>query len=57
MKIGDLVRVKNYSSDQHDYGVVLKIKGRFKYAEVYWIMSGACYPFFLEDLEVINEDG
>ena len=55
MKVGDLVRVRNYSSEQHDYGIVLEIQGRFKWADVYWIMAGDSYAFFIEDLEVVDE--
>ena len=53
MKVGDLVRVKNTSWE--DYGIVLDLNGQFKWAEVYWIVSGRSYAFFAEDLEVISE--
>ena len=53
MKVGDLVKVKN--TKWEDYGIILEINGRFKWAEVYWIMTGHSYAFFAEDLEVINE--
>mgnify|MGYP003138112392 FL=1 len=52
MKVGDLVRVKN--TKWEDYGIILEINGKFKWAEVYW-MSGHSYAFFAEDLEVVNE--
>ena len=52
MKVGDLVRVKN--TNWEDYGIILEISGRFRWAEVYWA-SGHSYAFFAEDLEVMNE--
>ena len=52
MKVGDLVRVKN--TPWEDYGIILEINGRFKWAEVYW-SSGHVYAFFAEDLEIIDE--
>ncbi len=55
VKVGDLVKVRNTS--WQDYGIILEINGRFKWAEVYWIASGHSYSFFAEDLEVINGSG
>ena len=53
MKVGDLVRVKN--TPWEDYGIILEINGKFKWAEVYWVTTGHSYAFFAEDLEVVNE--
>jgi hypothetical protein len=53
VKVGDLVRVKN--QPWKDYGIILEINGKFKWAEVYWVTVGHTYAFFAEDLEVVNE--
>ena len=55
MKVGDLVRVKN--TDWQDYGIIIEINGKFKWAEVYWVASGYTYAFFAEDLEIVNKEG
>ena len=54
MKVGDLVQVKN--TKWTDYGIILEINGKFKWAEVYWVVTGHTYAFFAEDLEVVNKD-
>ena len=54
MRIGDLVKVKNQT--WKDYGIILEVNGKFKWAEVYWISTGRIFAFFEEDLEVMNED-
>ena len=53
MKVGDLVRVKN--TVWKDYGIILEINRKFKWAEVYWVTTGYTYAFFAEDLEIISE--
>tara|TARA_R110002051_G_scaffold310638_1_gene383947 strand:+ start:422 stop:589 length:168 start_codon:yes stop_codon:yes gene_type:complete len=55
MKVGDLVRVKN--TLWPDYGIVIEINGRFKWSEVYWLVTGYSNAFFAEDLEVVNKKG
>ena len=55
MKVGDLVRVKH--TNWEDYGIILELNGKFKWAEVYWVMTGHSYAFFAEDLEVVSEGG
>ena len=55
MKVGDLVRVKH--TNWEDYGIILELNGKFKWAEVYWVETGHQYAFFAEDLEVVNKEG
>ena len=59
MKLGDLVRHRNYGY----YGVVtgldLEIDKRFRYVEIHWIQGDLSPIWFFEHqlLEVISEDG
>ena len=55
MKIGDLVKIKDMPGS--DYVIILSINGRFQWADVYWIMIGDSWSFFIEDLEPVNESG
>ena len=51
MKVGDLVKVKSMPTS--DYGIIIKIEGRYKWTKVYWITVSESWSFYSDDLEVI----